>query len=78
MRAIITDGSGVIKRIVGTSADLLALQIGDGESGFAITNDTGAFIDDAVIRVSEGGALEVTEAAPEGTTAPDFTIELIA
>lgn len=78
VRGVVIDGDGAILRTVVTAPELLAIQIGDGESLFQVTEDTGAFIDDAVVVVSDAGSFAVAEGAPEGSSAPDLPIELVA
>jgi hypothetical protein len=75
---VIDTTTGVIKRQITAPAALLAQQVGTGESLYTITTDSGSFINDAVVVVSEEGDLAASESAPEGTTAPDLTIELVA
>ena len=77
MRGVVINAAGVIVRTVTAPAVMLAQQLQDGETLFAITDDTGAFINDAVVWVSETGVLEPTPSAPEGTTAPDLPIEFV-
>ena len=77
-RAVVIDGGGIILRTVRAVPTDLVLQAGPGESLFAVVEDDGAYIDDAVVVVSETGELALIAGAPMGSTVPDLSIEYIA
>ena len=73
-RALVIDtASGAILRTITASPTMLAEQVLPGEAVFVITDDTGAFINDAALRVSEAGEIEALTGS-----APVLSIELVA
>lgn len=75
---VINASSGTIHRTLSGDPAMFAVQVQMGESLFALTEDDGAFIDDANILLSETGDWEVREGAPETVTVPGASLELIA
>ena len=79
MRAIVIEtATGEIRRKITAPPTMFALQAEEGETLFALVDDDGAHIPDGHLIVSETGAWEPREGAPEGLTLPVATIELIA
>ncbi|WP_309091714.1 hypothetical protein [Phenylobacterium sp.] len=70
--------TGEIRRKITADPTLFAIQVGTGESLFALVDDDGLHIDDGNLLVSEMGEWEAKEGAPEGLTLPVATIEYVA
>lgn len=74
-RAVVIDAAtGVIKRKVAGDPTMMALQVGPGESLYALAEDDGALIDDRHLIVSETGEWEAAPGAPEGFLPPTIPI----
>lgn len=75
---VVDDATGAILRTVTAPPEMLAANVTTGESLFVLTEDGGAWIDDANLIVSETGVLEPSPTAPEGTTAPAHELQYVA
>lgn len=78
-RALVIDTvTGVISRTLDGEPTLFALQLGAGESLWAIGDgDSGAKVDDAWVIVNGGGELELMAGAPAGVGAPAVSLEFV-
>lgn len=71
-RGVVIDTvTGAIKRKVSGDPAMFALQVGPGESLFALADDDGSFIDDALVVVDGAGNWS-------GGTAPGAVLEYVA
>ena len=79
-RALVIDtATGVISRTLDGEPALFALQLGAGESLWAIgEGDDGGKVDDAWVIVNDAGELELLGGAPAGVGAPAVTLEFVA
>ena len=75
---VVDETTGEILRTVTAPPEMLAANVTTGESLFVLTEDGGAWIDDANLIVSETGVLEPSPAAPEGTTVPAHELQYVA
>lgn len=67
---VIETATGVIRRKITAPPTMLALQVAEGESLFAVVDDDGCVIDDEHVIVGETGDWVLVDGAPAGTVVP--------
>lgn len=78
VRAVVVQPDGTIARTVTTDPTMLALNVGDGEALFQLTDDAGGVIDDAHMRVDETGSFTWKDEPPPDRFLPPATLQYVA